>query len=154
MKWSLRLWSFTYLLLAGQSADMASQSTAEGTKPDPLPPMTTEQAVPSAEGGIFKVGSGVSAPQVTYKKDPGHSEEARKAHLWGIVVLQLVVGLDGQPHAIKVVRPLGMGLDEIAVETVGTWRFRPGLKQGSPVNVMAMIEVKCMANRPPGFRGG
>jgi len=34
-----------------------------------------------------------------------------------------------------------MGLDERAIETVGEWRFRPGIKEGSPVAVQATIEV-------------
>jgi len=40
-----------------------------------------------------------------------------------------------------VVRPLGMGLDEKAVEAVGKWRFKPGQKDGHPVPVMANVEV-------------
>jgi TonB family protein len=95
-----------------------------------------------AEDGVYKVGSGVSAPAVIYKKDPDYSEEARKAHFsGGVVALQLVVGADGLAHDIKVTRPLGLGLDEKAVEAVSVWRFRPGVKQGNPVAVMATIEV-------------
>lgn len=52
-----------------------------------------------------------------------------------------MVGADGLAHDIKVIQPLGMGLDEKAVETVGVWRFRPGVKQGNPVAVQAKIEV-------------
>ena len=42
---------------------------------------------------------------------------------------------------IRVVRPLGMGLDEKAVEAVGKWKFKPGQKDGHPVAVMANVEV-------------
>jgi len=129
---SLRLRALMCVALAFAQAEKAAQTPASST--------STEQA-PSAAGGIYKVGGTVVAPRVIYKKDPAYSEEARKAHLWGAVVLQLVVGADGLPRDIKVVRPLGMGLDEIAVETVGQWRFQPGTKQGNPVNVMATIEV-------------
>jgi TonB family protein len=120
--------------------DVALQSTPAGPRLDSPPPTSIAQGAPAADG-VYRVGGGVSAPVVIYKKDPGYSEEARKAHLCGSTVLQLVVGADGQPRDIRIVRPLGMGLDEIAVETVGQWRFRPGLKQGNPVNVLATIEV-------------
>ncbi|HLM98396.1 MAG TPA: TonB family protein [Bryobacteraceae bacterium] len=144
--------ALTYLLVAcytagglradfRKSAEFAFQSTPDGTKLDSPPPTTSGQAVPPPAGGVFRVGGGVSPPRVIYKKDPGYSEEARKAHLWGTIVLQVIVGADGVARDIKVVRPLGMGLDEMAVETVAQWRFQPGTKQGNPVNVMATIEV-------------
>ena len=119
-------------LAAWSIATMAFQSA---------PPSTFEQPAPPAPSGTYRVGAGVSPPSVTYKKDPGYSEEARKAHLSGIVVLQIIVGVDGLPRDIRVVRPLGMGLDEMAVGTVNQWRFRPGMKDGKPVNVQASIEV-------------
>jgi periplasmic protein TonB len=39
------------------------------------------------------------------------------------------------------VRSLGMGLDEKALETVRTWRFEPGQKDGLPVAVQVHVEV-------------
>ncbi len=92
-------------------------------------------------GGVFRVGGGVSAPQVLYKVDPEYSEEARKAKYSGTVVLQLIVDATGKARDIKVVRSLGLGLDEKAIEAVNKWKFRPGIKNGQPVAVMATIEV-------------
>ena len=92
-------------------------------------------------GGVFRVGGGVSAPQVLYKVDPEYSEEARKAKYSGTVVLQLVVDASGRARDIKVVRSLGLGLDEKAIEAVMKWKFRPGVKNGQPVPVQATIEV-------------
>jgi len=92
-------------------------------------------------GGVFRVGGGVSAPQVLYKVDPEYSEEARKAKYSGTVVLQLIVDATGKARDIKVVRSLGLGLDEKAIEAVNKWKFRPGVRNGQPVAVMATIEV-------------
>ena len=91
------------------------------------------------EGG--GVGGGVSAPQVLYKVDPEYSEEARKAKYSGTVLISLVVGPDGHATGIKVVRSLGLGLDEKAMEAVAKWKFKPGLKNGQAVAVQATIEV-------------
>ncbi|MBI2816586.1 MAG: TonB family protein [Acidobacteria bacterium] len=92
-------------------------------------------------GGVFRVGGGVSAPQLVSKIDPEYSEQARKAKYQGVVVLNLVVKSDGSVRDVKVVQSLGLGLDEKAVEAVRQWRFRPGLRNGQPVDVLATVEV-------------
>jgi TonB family protein len=92
-------------------------------------------------GGAYKIGGGVSAPVPTYKPEPEYSEEARKAKWQGAVLLELVVDADGVPQNIKVIRSLGLGLDQKAIEAVQKWRFKPGQKDGKPVPVSANIEV-------------
>ena len=92
-------------------------------------------------GGAFRVGGGVSQPSVLLKVNPEYSEEARKAKFSGTVLLQLIVGVDGKAHDIKVTRGVGMGLDEKAVEAVAKWKFSPGKKNGQPVPVYATVEV-------------
>jgi TonB family protein len=92
-------------------------------------------------GGVFRVGGGVSAPKAIFAPDPEYSEEARKVKQMGVVVLYLVVGPDGRPRDVRVVRALGLGLDEKAIEAVKTWRFEPALKDGKPVAVSVNVEV-------------
>lgn len=92
-------------------------------------------------GGAFRIGGGVSAPVLIYKVEPEYSEEARKAKFQGTVVLAIVVDETGKVTNVRVIRPLGMGLDEKAIEAVSKWRFRPGYKDGKPVPVMANVEV-------------
>jgi protein TonB len=83
----------------------------------------------------------VSQPVVLVKVEPEYSEDARKARYSGVVVLSAIIDKDGQPREIRVIRSLGMGLDEKAIEAVQKWRFRPGMKAGQVVNVRAQIEV-------------
>ncbi len=92
-------------------------------------------------GGVFKVGGGVSAPKPVFSPDPEYSEEARKAKYQGTVVLGLVVGPDGRPRDMKVLRSLGLGLDEKAIEAVKNWRFDPAVKDNKPVAVYISVEV-------------
>jgi TonB family protein len=92
-------------------------------------------------GGVFRVGGGVSAPKTVYAPDPEYSEEARKAKFQGVCVLGLVVGPDGRPRDIHVVRSLGLGLDEKAIEAVKNWRFDPAVKDNKPVAVAISVEV-------------
>jgi TonB family protein len=109
-----------------------SRVSAEMTAPIPANP---------GDSGAYRVGVGVTAPSLTYKTEPGYSQEARTVKFQGTVVLQIVVGVDGVPGNISVVRQLGLGLDEKAVETVRQWRFKPGMKDGVPVPVGAQVEV-------------
>jgi protein TonB len=92
-------------------------------------------------GGVFRVGGGVSQPAVIFKVDPEYSEEARKAKYSGTVTLAVIVDAEGKARDIHVVKSLGMGLDEKAIEAVEKWKFRPGMKGGQAVNVRATIEV-------------
>jgi TonB family protein len=92
-------------------------------------------------GGAFRIGGGVSAPVPIFKVEPEYSEEARKAKFQGTVLLAIVVDESGKTTNVRVVRALGMGLDEKAIEAVMKWRFRPGYKDGKAVPVMANVEV-------------
>jgi TonB family protein len=92
-------------------------------------------------GGVFRVGGGVTAPALVFKVEPEYSEEARKAKYQGTVVLYVEVDPSGRAKNLRVIRSLGLGLDEKAIEAVNKWRFRPGYKDGKPVTVAATIEV-------------
>ncbi len=92
-------------------------------------------------GGVYKIGGGVSSPQLLTKVEPEYSEEARKAKFQGTVLLYVEVDEKGLPRNIRVIRPLGLGLDQKAIEAVEKWKFIPGKKDGKPVAVQAQIEV-------------
>jgi protein TonB len=91
--------------------------------------------------GVIGVGGSLVAPLVLYKVEPEFSDEARKAKYQGTVLLTIEVGEDGQPHKLQVLRGLGLGLDEKAIEAVSRWKFKPALRNGRPVRAAATIEV-------------
>jgi protein TonB len=85
---------------------------------------------------------GVSYPQCVYCPTPAFSEEARKAKLQGQVQLNVFVTADGRVTRVEIVRGLGLGLDESAIEMVRTWRFKAAHDAaGRPVGVWVPIEV-------------
>jgi periplasmic protein TonB len=92
-------------------------------------------------GGPYHVGGGVSAPKVISAVDPEYSDEARRAKYTGIVVVSLIVDAQGNPQHVSVVRRLGMGLDEKAIEAVRQYKFKPAMYQGKAVPVEVNIEV-------------
>jgi TonB family protein len=83
----------------------------------------------------------VSAPVPISQPEPAYSELARKLSVSGVVMLNLVVQPDGTAANFKVTKSVGYGLDEKAIEAVRKWRFRPGMKDGAPVPVIASVEL-------------
>jgi TonB family protein len=93
-------------------------------------------------GGVYRVGGGVSAPVPIFTPEAEFSDEARRAKYQGVCLISLIVDAQGNPQNPRVVRPLGMGLDEKALEAVRKYKFKPALKDGkTPVPVMMSIEV-------------
>ena len=92
-------------------------------------------------GRLYRVGGGVTAPTLLDKVEPEYSEEARTAKLQGTMLLYVQVDPSGKAVNMRVLRSLGLGLDEKAIEAVKKWRFKPGVKDGKPVTVEAQIEV-------------
>jgi periplasmic protein TonB len=96
----------------------------------------------NAGGGLYRVGGGVSAPVPLNDVEAEFSDEARRAKYQGICEVALIVDAQGMPQNVHVIRPLGMGLDEKAVEAVRKYRFKPAMKDGkTPVPVMVTVEV-------------
>jgi TonB family protein len=118
---------------AQAAADRARAARAQDLARRPAPPPRPE--------GVFRVGGGVTAPNLLSKQEPFYSAEARAAKLQGTVVLYVEIGEDGIARNIRVTRPMGFGLDQEAVRAVRRWRFKPGVREGQPVVVAATIEV-------------
>jgi protein TonB len=92
-------------------------------------------------GGPRHVGGSVSMPEVLYSVEPEFSEEARKAKTSGDVNVYLWVDERGNPTHVRVVRGMGMGLDEKAIEAVKQYRFKPAMENGRPVTVEMYVIV-------------
>ena len=97
-----------------------------------------EYALPA---GVYRMSKALAPPAVIDKVEPQYTEEARAAQLSGTVVLRVVIGTDGATNDVRIVRGLGLGLDENAVEAINQWHFKPASKDGQPVKVAATVEV-------------
>jgi TonB family protein len=83
----------------------------------------------------------VAAPVPILTFPPQFSEEARKSGATGECMIQIVVDAEGFPTNARVVRPLGSGLDEKAIEAIMRYRFKPGMREGIPMPVYMTIAV-------------
>lgn len=92
-------------------------------------------------GPIYKAGGDVTTPKAIRAPDPEYSELARQNKISGTITLSVVADVDGCAKNIEVVKKLGYGLDQQAVEALRTWQFKPGMKNGEPVPVRVHVDV-------------
>lgn len=91
---------------------------------------------------VYKNGDpGVTMPRVGTTVEPQYTEEARNAKIQGTVVVGVEVNADGKAQNMRIIRSLDEGLDLNAMAAIGQWTFQPGVKDGKPVTVSAVIEV-------------
>lgn len=90
----------------------------------------------------YHVGGGISAPVPLNTIEAEYSDVAREKHIEGICVVQMIVDAQGNPQRPRVIRAIGYGLDEKALEAVKEYRFKPAMKNGNvPVPVLIQVEV-------------
>ncbi len=75
------------------------------------------------------------------KPDPVYTEEARRLHIQGEVVLRVVFKASGQLQVLGVEHGLGHGLDEAAVRAAQHMRFMPARRDGKPVDTPATLHI-------------
>jgi TonB family protein len=93
-------------------------------------------------GGVYRIGGGVSAPVPLNSVEAEFSDEARRAKYQGVVLVGLIVDAQGNPQSVHIVRALGMGLDEKAIEAVKKYKFKPAMRDGKAVAVSGVtVEV-------------
>lgn len=126
-------------------------SLAATQQPDPSTSQAGATAPPQANGAAprsdapsapYRAAGHVSAPVVLHMVNAEFTDEARRAKYQGVCLISLIVDAQGNPQNVHVVRTLGMGLDEKAMEAIRQYRFKPAMKDGTtPVPVMITIEV-------------
>lgn len=82
-----------------------------------------------------------SDPVVLNKVEPEYTDAARHLKISGSVLIGLVVDENGNTCDLRVLRPLGYGLDEKALDAVAKWHFRPAIKNGRVVKFSGQILV-------------
>lgn len=103
-------------------------------------PLDRRDAAQATEGPL-NLDAGITAPRVVFRIEPEYTEEARSAKYQGSVVLSVLVDSEGSVREVRVIRSLGLGLDEKAVEAVRQWKFKPAMKAGKPVPSTTTIEL-------------
>ena len=93
-----------------------------------------------AGGGVYRPGGAVTSPQLVSQVRPAYTVDAVHQRIQGSVILELVVTSEGAPSEIRVMQSLDpAGLDKEAIKAVRQWRFTPGRRAGTPVNVLVTV---------------
>jgi TonB family protein len=90
---------------------------------------------------VYRIGGDVTPPKPRSKVDPQLTEIARSARVQGTVLLEAIVTKQGAVKILRIVRPLGFGLEENAAEALSQWTFQPAMRLGQPVDVLLQIEI-------------
>ncbi len=93
-------------------------------------------------GGPYRPGSGISPPRLFREVKAGYTDDARRRNLTGDVLLEIVVRRDGSVGEVRVIKGLGAGLEQRAVEAVRQWQFDPARRKGVPVDVLVEVAVE------------
>ena len=96
---------------------------------------------PGSDAGVYEPGGDVSAPLPVYTPEAEFSDEARRAKYQGVCMISVIIDAQGNTRNPRVVRSLGMGLDEKALAAVARYRFEPAMRHGKAVASRITVAV-------------
>jgi len=85
--------------------------------------------------------SDISAPVPLRKVDPKYPPSLMSERVEGEVVLYAVIRRDGAVDSIQLVHGIDEQLDENAMQALSQWKFQPARRQGSPVELEAIVHI-------------
>ncbi|MFC2172425.1 TonB family protein [Acidobacteriota bacterium] len=96
---------------------------------------------PDEPPGPMLVGGDVKKPTTVKRVKPEYTEIAKALRIEGLVILRAVIAKNGDVQSVEVLKGLGYGLDEKAVEALKKWEFNPGTLNGRPVDVIFTLTI-------------
>lgn len=81
------------------------------------------------------------------KTNPTYPDLAKRLRVSGEVTFKVKVNKEGIPTVQDVISPIGLGMEESAIETISKWRFTPTYVNGEPTEVPATITVNFVLGR-------
>jgi TonB family protein len=98
--------------------------------PSPLTPQTTKET----DEKVYEPKDVDRRAKIIRKSEPQYTEQAKKNHTSGFVLLQVVLKASGEIGEIKVIRDLPDGLTEECIKAAREIKFEPALKDGNAVS--------------------
>jgi protein TonB len=108
------------------SYSASGEKAADGPPPPPPPPGP-------ADGSVTR-------PVPVNKPNPVYPETAKRDKIQGMVRLAVTVDKDGAVKDARVVQSIP-ALDQAALDAVRQWTFRPGTRDGVPVETVCELTI-------------
>lgn len=104
-------------------------------------PLLAQMAGERIELAALPIAEVDRAPELLERTEPEYTEEAFIGRTQGSVGIHVEIDAEGVPRNLRVVRPLGLGLDEQALTALKQWHFRPARKDGANVACRVIYEI-------------
>ncbi len=104
-------------------------------------PAAATAAPATAAPERIHMGGSIEAAKLIAATHPEYPESARAKGIQGEVLMEAVISKDGIPVSLKVISSPDDALAKAALEAVKTWRYKPTLLNGKPIEVVTTITV-------------
>ena len=113
-----------------------SLSKGAVSKPSLLPTMPTPPAVNNNKTGI------TGSAHISYRPSPAYPAAARRMNKQGVVTLNIIIGTDGKPKAVKIIQPADFSaFNRSALQAGWAYRFNPAMKNGVKIQSSQNVQV-------------
>lgn len=96
---------------------------------------------PPQEDTVYEFSIVQVKPQLIKKVLPEYPELARKAGLEGKVIVELVVGKDGQVKDARILKSDNEIFNQAALDAVKQYVFKPAMQNDKPVSVRVLVPI-------------
>lgn len=96
----------------------------------------------------YRAQGPLSAPDAVQIVDPEYPPDAVKQHIDGEVVLYAIIRKDGSVDSIQLVKGIDPRLDSNAMKAFAKWKFKPGMRDGAPVDIEAVVHIPFSFRKP------
>lgn len=110
---------------------IAKEMELEFTNPDKVTPYQPEE--------LYTI---TTLPKLIYVEKPEYTKEARAKGIEGLVILELDIDEDGDVRYIKVLKKLGFGLEQNALEAVKKFKYKPAMQGKVAVAVKKTVKIR------------
>jgi TonB family protein len=100
-------------------------------------------------GPPYRVGEGISRPEILSSTRPIYTELARRARVTGTVIVEAIIDEQGNVTDARVLKGLPMGLSQAALDAIKSWKFKPAMRDGQPVRVYYVLTVNFQVDGEP-----
>lgn len=136
---AVKQWVYEPLIIDGKPREAVFTTTVNFK----LKPEKTETAevVGGIVGGVLRLGDSVERPKIVKKVDPIYPDEAKKAFVQGVVILEVTTDEEGNVAEVKVIKSDSSLLNQASIDAVKQWKYEPMMSKGKPARLSFKVTL-------------